>query len=296
MDIAYSRNRDAKIVLDKALTIDPGDKALTANCIEALGDVHQSLSELPQARRRHEEALPIYRDIGDRVGVANCIKALGDVDGEDGKLDGALAHFVEAAQRFNALGLPENEANCYNSIGNMFNNSRCYPEALAAYGKAIELYPRVNYYSNRAEPHMHLGDYPTAQHDLDAAAALNPDYDYLHFNRGRLALWQGQAQAALEHFDRALAQCPEYGEFHLWRALALALSGAAWESALQAGLERTHLVRQIEEAAAAFDKLAQSHGTVASAGLRGALQAALAARVAASGQHVPAADADTRQT
>jgi len=223
-------------------------------------------------------ALTIYRNIGDRLGEANCIQALGKVAGEEGKLDAALVHFVVAAQHYEALGLLAEEAACYSSIGNMFNNSRRYPEALTAYGKAIELFPDVIYYTNRAEPHMHLGDFSAAQQDLDAAAALNSDYAYLHFNRGRLALWQGQAQAALEHINRALAQCPEYGEFHLWQTLAMALSGAAWEAALQTGLERTHLVRQIEEATEALDKLAQTYGAVALEGPRAALQAALAAR------------------
>jgi len=276
----------ARECYQEALTIfrDIGERVGEANCIRALGDIHENLSELPQARERYQEALTIYRDIGERVGEANCIRALGDADGEEGKLDEALAYFADAAQRCAKLELAAQEAGCYSSIGNMYGNNQRYRDALAAYDRAIELFPGEIYYTNRAEPHMHLGDFSAAQQDLETAAALNQNYDYLHFNRGRLALWQGQAQASLEHFERTLAQQPERGEFRLWQALALALNGAAWEEALQAGLVRTHLSRQIREAADAADKLAQTYGATQLVEVRSALRAALEARTLPSGE------------
>jgi tetratricopeptide (TPR) repeat protein len=260
--LSLSELPQARRLYEEALPIfrDIGDRLDEANCIQELGNVHVSLSELPQARRRYEEALSTYRDIGDRLGAANCIQALGGVAAEEGNLTTAADHFTNAAQQFAALQLPAHEANCYNSLGIMFHNHGCYPDALTALGKAIELFPDVNCYSNRAEPHMHLSDFAAAQRDLDAAAALNPGYDYLNFNQGRLALWQGQAQEALARFDRASATIPECGEFHLWRALALALTGAAWQRELQIGLERTHLARQIREVADAVEKLEATYG------------------------------------
>ncbi|MEZ0396229.1 MAG: tetratricopeptide repeat protein, partial [Anaerolineales bacterium] len=53
-----------------------GAKLGEANCIKALGDVHRDLSELPEARARYEEALPIYRAIGDKLGEANTLSAI----------------------------------------------------------------------------------------------------------------------------------------------------------------------------------------------------------------------------
>lgn len=257
---------------------DIGEHVGEANCIQSLGDVHAELSELPQARQRYQEALLIYRSVGERIGESNCIGSLCLVAGDEGKLDEAQVYFADALQRASELALLAQEANCYSKIGHVFTINQRYPEAIAAYGKAIELSPNEAYFTNRAEPHMHLGDFSAAQQDLEAAAALNPNYYYLHFNRGRLALWQGQAQVSLEHFERALAQQPERGEFRLWQALALALNGAAWEEALQAGLVRTYLARQIKEAADVTDKLAQTYGTTPLEGVRSALRAALEAR------------------
>lgn len=258
-----------------------GNRSGEANCIQSLGEVHLRLSELSQARQCYLEALLIYRAIEERRGEANCIMSLGGVTGEEGKQDEALAHFADAMQRFSALGIVAAEASCYGNMGNFYANIRHYPEALSAYNKAIELFHDVNFHINRAEPYMQLGDFSAAQLDLEAAAALNPNNGYLHFNRGRLALWQGQMQMALEYFDQALAQWPEYGEFHLWRALAQALNGAAWEEALQAGLTRTHLARQIKETADALDKLVQTYDAAPLEGLRLALEAALAERTPA---------------
>lgn len=255
-----------------------GNRLGEANCIQALGSVHNKLSEWPQARARYQEALLIYRDIGDRLGEANCIFSLADVSGEEGEIDQALAHFHDAAQRYGELGMTAQKSSCYNSIGVVFLNNRKYPEALASFDQAIKLFPDVSYYTNRAEPHMHLDDYSSAQLDLEAATAQNPDFNYLHFNRGRLALWQKQPQAALEHFNHALRLSPEYGEFHLWLALALSLSGAAWNEALQSGLARTHLTRQIREAAEAADKLTLIYNESSLLELRSSLHTALVMR------------------
>lgn len=263
---------------------DIGEHVGEANCIQSLGNIHAKLSELPQARQRYQEAQMIYRSIGERIGECNCINSLGLVAGEEGKLDEAQVYFADALQRASELALVAEEANCYSKIGCVFTINQRYPEAIAAYGKAIELSPDETHYTNRAEPYMHLGDFSAAQQDLEAAAALNPNYYYLHFNRGRLALWQGQAQASLEHFERALAQQPELGEFHMWQALALALNGAAWEESLQAGLVHTHLARQIKEAADALEKLAQTYGATPLEGVRSALWAALEVRTLPSGE------------
>lgn len=263
---------------------DIGEHVGEANCIQSLGDVHAELSELPQARQRYQEALLIYRSIGERIGEYNCISSMGLVAGDEGKLDEAQVYFADALQRARELALVAQEAGCYSKIGHVFTINQRYSEAISAYGKAIELSPDEAYYANRAEPHMHLGDLSAAQQDLEAAAALNQNYYYLHFNRGRLALWQGQAQASLEHLERALAQQPERGEFRLWQALALALNGAAWEEVLQAGLVRTHLSRQIREAADAADKLAQTYGAAPLEGLRGVLRTDLEARTLPSGE------------
>jgi len=50
-----------------------------ANCIKRLGDIALSRSDHEEARRRYDEALPLYRRVGHVLGEANCIKSLGDI-------------------------------------------------------------------------------------------------------------------------------------------------------------------------------------------------------------------------
>jgi len=63
------------IVLNLGLEAEE-ERGLKANCIKSLGDVHRDLSELPEARTRYEEALPIYRAIGDKLGEANTLSSI----------------------------------------------------------------------------------------------------------------------------------------------------------------------------------------------------------------------------
>ncbi|MCP4421919.1 MAG: hypothetical protein GY805_35345, partial [Chloroflexi bacterium] len=79
LDKIYSRNRSARQRLLAIQITQDEDQYLSADAIQALGEVHVRLSEYEAARERYEEALPIYEAIGARLGQANCIQALGDV-------------------------------------------------------------------------------------------------------------------------------------------------------------------------------------------------------------------------
>src|SRR5205823_4649289 len=48
-----------------------------ARVIETLGDIAFDRSQHEEARRRFEEALPLFRQVGDVLGEANCIRSLG---------------------------------------------------------------------------------------------------------------------------------------------------------------------------------------------------------------------------
>jgi tetratricopeptide (TPR) repeat protein len=229
-----------------------------ANCILSMGQLHLKLGELPQALEQHRKAKNIYESIREPLGKAHCIKSMGDVAIEQGDSNAALHYLTVASEHYEALGILAEKAKCYCTLGNYLCNLRQYSKSIEAYNNAIEIFPEVISFTNRSEPHMYLGNFPTAQQDLDAARAFNNDFFYLHFNQGRLALWQGQAKTALDHIDQALIQRPEYGEFHLWRAVTLSVNGLAWKETLHAGLARTHVIRRINEVIHGLASLAQN--------------------------------------
>ncbi len=76
---------------------------LKANCIQALGDVHRDLSELPEARARYEEALPLYRSIGAKLGEANVYASQGQLYLPDNS-DRANELLNQAIQIYQSIG------------------------------------------------------------------------------------------------------------------------------------------------------------------------------------------------
>ncbi len=57
-----------------------GNRLGEAICITRMGDIALRRSNDEEARRRYEEALPLYREeVGDRLGEANCIARMGDI-------------------------------------------------------------------------------------------------------------------------------------------------------------------------------------------------------------------------
>ncbi len=57
----------------------PDDANDAANCLFRLGEINVSKSELDEAERRYNEAIPIYQSAGAKLGEANCLYNLGDV-------------------------------------------------------------------------------------------------------------------------------------------------------------------------------------------------------------------------
>ena len=226
------------------------DNRLSANCIQRLGDVHTRLSELPQARARYEEALPIYRAIGEKLGEANCISSLGDIAVEQKDFDAALQLYQEAIALRRAIS-PADEASGYNALGNMYEKQKEYDKAIQAYSTALELFPDHTYiWRNRADMYLKMKDAVHAAHDIEQAARLQPDNAYLFLRRGQLAILQGQYDEALAHLQAALERYPRMNAAHFNVGLAHLRAGQAAQAleAYRQGLAVTDAPPELDDA------------------------------------------------
>jgi len=171
LDIVYSRNHQAKNALLETLNTGVADRALEANCIQALGDVHGRLDEYAEARARYEEAQPIYRAIGDRLGEANCIKALGDVHVRLAEYAEARARYAEAQPIYRAIGDRLGEANCIQALGDVHVMLAEYAEARARYAEAQPIYRAIGARLGEANCIKALGDVHVQLSEYAAARA-----------------------------------------------------------------------------------------------------------------------------
>jgi hypothetical protein len=81
-------------VLERALAAGLTEQA--AQCSESLGDIAVAHSEHDTARKRCEEALPLYRKVGDVLGEANCIQSVGDIARTAGNAGEAESRYRES--------------------------------------------------------------------------------------------------------------------------------------------------------------------------------------------------------
>jgi tetratricopeptide (TPR) repeat protein len=259
----YNEYRAAREALEIAAAYTGGDRQLEANCIQRLGDVHLRLAEYAEARRRYEQALPVYRDIGARLGEANCIKSLGDVHRMLAEYAEARRRYEQAFDRFLDLGLPNDAVGVLVSQAGIYERQYDYEAALPLYVRAVELAPdNPMWYRNRASAYLNLKDPAGAAADIETAARLQPDHPYLHLRRGDLAILQGDYDRALAEFAAFVAAFPSNngGYFSKTRAHLLRGDSAAALAALDQALALTYEAQDVRDAIYEMEQLQSEHG------------------------------------
>ncbi len=77
-----------------------------ANCTNGLGQIAFERLDLDSARKRYEEALPLYQRVGDWLGKAGCIQGLGDIALKVGNLRQAHELHLSALAIYEKIPAP----------------------------------------------------------------------------------------------------------------------------------------------------------------------------------------------
>ena len=117
-----------------------GDAEHEANCIRRLGDIALERSQHEEARRRYEEALPLYEQVGDVVGRAICIARLGDIALRRSQHEEARRRNEEALPLYEQVGDVHGRANCIVRLGDIALACSQHEEARELFEQSLSLY------------------------------------------------------------------------------------------------------------------------------------------------------------
>jgi tetratricopeptide (TPR) repeat protein len=159
------------VLLEKAIVVAVtcGDNNLAARCRARLGDIALERSDHESARRRYEEALPLYRDVGNILGEANCIFSLGDIAFRRSDHESARTRHEEALSLYRGVGNILGEANCIRSLGAIAFARSDDESARTRYEEALPLYRVVGNILGEANCIRRLGDIALARSDHERA-------------------------------------------------------------------------------------------------------------------------------
>jgi tetratricopeptide (TPR) repeat protein len=169
--LAHSDHDTARKRYEEAMPLyrKVGDVLGEANCISSLGDIALERSEHDTARERYEEAMPLYRKVGDVLGEANCIKGLGNIALERSEHDTARERYEEAMPLYRKVGDVLGEANCIRSLGDIALERSEHDTARERYEEALPLYRKVGAVLGEANCIQSLGDIALRRSEHDTA-------------------------------------------------------------------------------------------------------------------------------
>jgi tetratricopeptide (TPR) repeat protein len=160
------------IPLEKAIRVAHirSDPNLVARCHARLGDIALMRPDYESARRRYEEALPLFRSVGNIRGEANCIKHLGDIALRRSDYESARMRYEEALPLYRGVVSILGEANCILGLGDIALRHLDHERARRRYEEALPLYRGVGDILGEANCIQRLGDIARVNSDESARA------------------------------------------------------------------------------------------------------------------------------
>jgi tetratricopeptide (TPR) repeat protein len=209
---------------------DVGDVLGEANCLWRLGDIAIYRSDHDGARRRYEEALPLYQKVGAVLGEANCIQGLGDIALRRSDHESARQRYEEALPLYQKVGAVLGEAGCILSLGEIALARSDHEGARQRYEMALPLYQKVGSVLGEASCIFSLGDIALRRSDYQGARrryreAL-PLYQKVGSVLGEANCIQGLGDIALARSEHESARRRYEEALHLYQKVGDVLGEA----------------------------------------------------------------------
>ncbi len=144
-----------------------------ASCYGNLGTVYQSLGNYERARKYHEKALPIKKEVGDRKGEAACYENLGTLYQIAGLYERARDHYEKALAMRKEIGDRQGEGNDYGNLGAVFLSLSDYVKAEENLEKALALKREIGDRKGEAWSYGTLGNVFQSVGEYEKASKCN---------------------------------------------------------------------------------------------------------------------------
>lgn len=245
-------------------------------------------SQLAEARKRFEAAIPLAKDQGNRQAEADALRGLGTVLYQLGRWNDAPAPLQSAIALYGALGDRAGEARALDQLGSAGAMTR-RPDAGASYERAIAMFSELGDRVEQARTirnRSHLQNVPLTEKIAmlqDALTLAEGDgrlQGLILHSLGSLDQTRGRFASAIAYFERAEPLLKAAGTPREQARLSSSLAGATHfhgqsQRAIEIYLQAIALLEQIGDVPA----IAQTLNTLAdSYVVTGQLQRALAAR------------------
>lgn len=129
-----------------------------ATTVAMLGDLEMRLGRVAEARRRYDEALPLFASRQNDMGRANTLRSLGDLESRLGHMEEARRRYDEALPLFVSAQNNLGRANVLLALGDLERELERVEEARGRYDEALPLYVADKNNLGRANTLLSLGD------------------------------------------------------------------------------------------------------------------------------------------
>jgi CHAT domain-containing protein len=235
-----------------------GDRNGEANALQALGSVHDNLSERDKAMEYYSLALPIRRELKDRRGEAATLNGMAGANNAQGNLRKALELYQQVLAIRQELNDRRGVAQTFHSLGQVYRGVNNLKDAAANFTQALEIRQELKEQRGAAQSLIELG---AIERNLGRTKQALENYTqalavFREFNdRGNEAvtlnsvgvvhLSQFQPREALPYFEQAYKAQEELGQR---RAAAVTLNnmGAAYDQLGESAKALEHFNRALQ--------------------------------------------------
>jgi PAS domain S-box-containing protein len=193
-------------------------RKLEADCLVALGEIHERLGEWASSKEHSQQALDLYLELGNPAGEARARRQLGGVYSRIGRADEGQAQLERALELYCHLEDREGEGNTLNQLGlaasDRAQRRACYEQALAIFEALGNRERQAIMLNNLAGVYKWLGLYRQAQEYAEQAVQIAREaekglillYSLGSLGEAFLGLGDTKRAASLLFEARALAQ------------------------------------------------------------------------------------------